>query len=541
MSGPKISIYSLDERSRNIVLGQMQCDREGRVCVEQIKALLSSCSDMGSELNKSLGMLEFLQKKSGGQKGVIEEAKSLQKSWEKEFKSIQSEFEHNIPKFSHKYYISEKVLEEKKRERKKIAAIRDKAQELKDKLEKVSKAGKSVQRGVQRSIVEYLTDGKDDRAHVREGNGHSGLLTGADGDDDRSHVRKGKDLSAWKSDIAADLGGVFSFDDIGEGPGGTGFDGTFKGTESVGSDGAGGVGFDGTGGMGFDGTGGRDSDSTGGMSFDDRKKAVRDELAGLLKPELPQELRNAVLLAVRRLDNISQLANLTNFESITVKKIFRDVKAWRMECERKEAEFAEAVIRYQVLCDMADRADERDRRFADKDELEAAVSELEAIIVRQKEQSYIADCVDEVMADMGYDLIGRREVRKKSGRQFKNELYQFGEGTAVNITYSSEGQISMELGGIAREDRIPDEEETAALTQEMEKFCGEFSEFEKRMKAKGVIVGDRIALMPPTAEHAAIINVNDYEVEAGKQITEMNAGTKRKKTTAGRKMHKEDE
>ena len=525
MSGPKISIYSLDERSRNIVLGQMQCDREGRVCVEQIKALLSSCSDMGSELNKSLGMLEFLQKKSGGQKGVIEEAKSLQKSWEKEFKSIQSEFEHNIPKFSHKYYISEKVLEEKKRERKKIAAIRDKAQELKDRLEKVSKAGKGVQKGVQRSIVEYLTDGEDDRAHVREGNGRSGLHTGLDGVDDRSQVRKGKDLSAWKSEIAADLGGVFSFDEIGEGPGGSGFDGTDKGPEGVGSDG--------TGGMRFDGT--------GGMKFDDRKKAVREELTGLLKPELPQELRNAVLLAVRRLDYISQMANLTNYESITVKKIFSDVEAWRMEYERKEAEFAEAVIRYQVLCDMADRADERDRRFADKDEVEAAVSELEKLIVRQKEQSYIADCVDEVMADMGYDLIGRREVRKKSGRQFKNELYQFGEGTAVNITYSSEGQISMELGGLAREDRIPTEEETAALTQEMEKFCGEFFEFEKRMKAKGVIVGNRIALMPPTAEHAAIINVNDYEVEAGKQITEMNTGTKRKKTTTGQQMYRSDE
>ena len=530
MSGPKISIYSLDERSRNIVLGQMQCDREGRVCVEQIKALLSACSDMGSELDKSLGMLEFLQKKSGGQEDIIEEVKSLQKNWAKELKSIQREFEHNIPNFSHKYVVSEKVLEKKKRERKKIAEIRDKAQTLKDKLEKVSKAGKGVQRGVQRKIVEYLTDGEDDRAHGQEGNRRGGLDTGLGGDGDRSHVRKGKNLSAWKADIAADLGGVFSFDDIGEGPGGTDFDSTFKGTA--------GVGFDGTVGMGIDGTVGTGIDGTIDMSFDDRKKAVRDELTGLLKPELPQELRNAVLLAVRRLDNISQMANLTNFESITVKKIFRDMEAWQMEYERKEAEFAEAVIRYQVLCDMADRADERGRKFADKDEAEAAVSELEAIIVRQKEQSYIADCVDEVMADMGYDLIGRREVRKKSGRQFKNELYQFGEGTAVNITYSSEGQISMELGGLAREDRIPNEEETAALTQEMEKFCGEFSEFEKRMKAKGVIVGNRIALMPPTAEHAAIINVNDYEVEAGKQITEMNAGTKRKKTTAGRKMHR---
>ena len=140
------------------------------------------------------------------------------------------------------------------------------------------------------------------------------------------------------------------------------------------------------------------------------------------------------------------------------------------------------------------------------------------------------------MKDMGYDLIGRREVRKKSGKQFKNELYQFGEGTAVNITYSPEGQISMELGGIAREDRIPTEEETTVLTQDMETFCGEFSEFEKRMKAKGVIVGNRIALMPPTADYAAIINVSDYEVETGKQITEMNVATKRKKAATAQQV-----
>ena len=50
------------------------------------------------------------------------------------------------------------------------------------------------------------------------------------------------------------------------------------------------------------------------------------------------------------------------------------------------------------------------------------------------------------------------------------------------------------------------------------------------MKAKGIIVGNRIALMPPTADYAAIINVSDYDVEAGKQIKEMSVSSKRKKT-----------
>ena len=79
----------------------------------------------------------------------------------------------------------------------------------------------------------------------------------------------------------------------------------------------------------------------------------------------------------------------------------------------------------------------------------------------------------------------------------------------------------MELGGIAREDRIPSQEETEMLTQDMQTFCGEFAEFERRLKAKGVVINRRIALSPPSAEYAAIINVSDYDVSEGTQITGM--------------------
>ena len=42
--------------------------------------------------------------------------------------------------------------------------------------------------------------------------------------------------------------------------------------------------------------------------------------------------------------------------------------------------------------------------------------------------------------------------------------------------------------------------------------------------------------MPPTADYAAIINVSDYEVETGKQITEMNVATKRKKAATAQQV-----
>ncbi len=49
------------------------------------------------------------------------------------------------------------------------------------------------------------------------------------------------------------------------------------------------------------------------------------------------------------------------------------------------------------------------------------------------------------------------------------------------------------------------------------------------MRERGIIVGKRIVLSPPTAEYAAIINVTDYDVAESTQITEMNAKEKRRK------------
>lgn len=479
MSGPKISVYDLTGWARRVVVGQMQCEQEGLLCGEQIKQLLAACSGMGKELDKALVMLGVLQRKYGGQEEMIREIQSIQQSMDQEIKQIQSAFSRNIPHVSPKYVISEEALDQKKRELEKLIAIRKQAQALKEKIDKAARAGKEAGKNEQKKMNQVIAD----------------YLNSGDGE--KPGALEGRDLTTLASSIAEDISGVFSFD-------------TFDVPEED-------------------------------HSFEDGKKSIRNELTELLKLDLSKELVNEIRNAISNLDSITQAGRLSTFDSITVKKIFRDLEAYQMECERKEAEFQEALLRYQMLCDMAGRTEEREITFATEDALDEAITEMEKIVVKQKEQAYIADCVDEVMQDMGYDLIGRRQVRKKSGKQFKNELYRFGEGTAVNITYSPEGQISMELGGIAREDRIPTAEETDILTRDMESFCSEFAEFERRMKEKGVIVGNRIALMPPTADYAAIINVSDYEVESGKQVTEMKVAQKRKKGAGAHQVLKRGE
>ena len=276
-------------------------------------------------------------------------------------------------------------------------------------------------------------------------------------------------------------------------------------------------------------------------SFEDSKAGLQIELTVLLRdPELSPEIIAEIKKAIISLDKIHQIEYLHSFDSVTVKNIFKKIDAYKHELEKKQAEFNEAYSRYKMLCSMAK---ETAATFEYSEEaftgMEEEIERLEIAIVRMQEQDYVSECVDQVMTEMGYDLIGSREVvKKKTGKRFRNELFTFNEGTAVNVTYSSDGQISMELGGIAREDRIPSPEETEMLTQDMQTFCGEFAEFERRLKAKGVVINRRIALSPPSAEYAAIINVSDYDVSEGTQITEMKSVDRKKKAAEKKVMRR---
>lgn len=275
--------------------------------------------------------------------------------------------------------------------------------------------------------------------------------------------------------------------------------------------------------------------------IEEKKKALHSRLLELLRGDaLPLDIAEEIKRAMVNLQRIGELQSLSTFDSITVSNLQKKVDAYKRDFEQRKAAFEELTERYKALCTMTGE-DAKALPFGGGAEAEIAaeIERLEGLLVRQQEQAYIAETVDEVMAEMGYDLIGTREVRKKSGKRFRNELFTFDEGTAVNVTFASDGQISMELGGIGREDRVPTEEETDVLTHAMESFCGEFAEFERKLRERGIVVGNRIALSPPSAEYAAMININDYDVRDDARIDEMNAGEKRRRPAEKKVMRRD--
>lgn len=212
------------------------------------------------------------------------------------------------------------------------------------------------------------------------------------------------------------------------------------------------------------------------------------------------------------LDTMRDEECLKNFEAITVQPLLTEYRKVVHEYETVSDAYLQARASYEALCQSA--AVEPKKTHCSKAGLEMLHTEIENLqqqLAEDDERAYISQSIDEVMAEMGYNVIGQRHIQKKNGRHFTNELYSYEDGTAVNVTYADDGKITMELGGLDTDDRLPDAAEAKQLCESMESFCNDFSEIEKRLEAKGVVLKSRLALLPPSEDYAQIINVSDYQ------------------------------
>jgi hypothetical protein len=261
-----------------------------------------------------------------------------------------------------------------------------------------------------------------------------------------------------------------------------------------------------------------------------------------LGSDCPADLKGEVFSATSALSRITSKEQLETFRFVTVKPLLQRIENARLRVQEQKSEFETLQSRYVALCSVAGVQPEA---FAVEINeamsiIRNEVATLEKQVITQTEQEYISNCVNEVMSEMGYDVIGTRSVTKRSGKRFKNELYSYGEGTAINVTYDFDGQIAMELGGIDRADRIPTSEEIDVLREDMESFCSDFKDFEERLKAKGVVIKSRVSLAPPTAEYATIINVSDYNITATAPVRAITVKGTCSKSSAKRTLRRED-
>lgn len=259
---------------------------------------------------------------------------------------------------------------------------------------------------------------------------------------------------------------------------------------------------------------------------------IKDTLHEIQSSNVSSDLQKEGIIILERAQRITDDSFIDNYYAMTVLPYIKRCKAYEEQIKEYGEEFDELASKHRYYSEYLGMPVISFTFSMDSlNSLRREVAELESQSAKIEEQQYISESLNQVMRDMGYNVVGSREVVKKSGRKFRNELYHFSEGSVVNVTYAANGQISMELGGVDTCDREPSEEESSVLCDEMVEFCDEFPEIERRLKEKGVVLMNRISMLPPAEEYAQIINVSDFNMTEKVDVLE----TASKKQTETRK------
>ena len=264
----------------------------------------------------------------------------------------------------------------------------------------------------------------------------------------------------------------------------------------------------------------------------ERINASQAVLLGFLESDyLPITLKTTIREALERLEKMPSSAASSYIEieiQPIIKRCQEHVKKWKKYGE----EYKALMIQYESLIALNHRESFIQTVPFDENavvHLRKLIAIEEQIALDAAEREYISDTLTDVMQEMGYTILGKREVKKRNGRHLSKRVFHYGEGTAIDITYADDGQITMELGALDKSDRLPSETETVHLLSEMEAFCEDFAAIETKLADRGVVLGRRISLAPPSVEYAQVINISDYALSGqDKRATEQRRTTKYK-------------
>ncbi len=157
-----------------------------------------------------------------------------------------------------------------------------------------------------------------------------------------------------------------------------------------------------------------------------------------------------------------------------------------------------------------------------------------------EEKRIVRSEIEEVMAELGYSIIGTRDISRKRPDNTVNTISEIvlagddsSDGTVINVTMM-DGQVVLETMAVDTVNRIPTEEESEFLEEEMENFCSEHAIILEKLAQRGVVL-KRGNWQPPSRKLARVLNINDFDrVENAKftTITEAKAKSDNQKLKA---------
>lgn len=267
---------------------------------------------------------------------------------------------------------------------------------------------------------------------------------------------------------------------------------------------------------------------------------INDSLSSVSTMLLSDELLDKFIALKEKASEIKDASYLSNFYQLVVRPFVEECTQYDKFYKENISVYEEYRTSYIVLCDELDLVPQELALSQEAiDFYKTKVKELQEIITKQKARETLMSIVNETMLEMGYDMIGSRDVVKKTGKKYHDELFSYGDGTAISVIHSSDGQMTMEIGGVDYGDRNPTDNEAKEMSKQMVSFCKDFGAISEALAQKGVDM-KMVSMLPPDEQYAMIINLDDYSIDRQvKTITEVQKNDK--KTSEEKKsMHVEE-
>lgn len=244
-----------------------------------------------------------------------------------------------------------------------------------------------------------------------------------------------------------------------------------------------------------------------------------DEIINLSTNEkLSASLKRSVLAVLDNLQSIKDIKQLKDYCLGVVGQIIYECENYLSEYEHRYERYEKLYEAYESLClilhrqpNMIDFSDEAIEYL--ENENNKLTCEAENLLERQ----YIATQFNEILKEMGYNLLGQKANSISKDVYYTNRLYSYENGNVASVTFSSSGQISIEIGSVDNVSRQPSKQEAIKQVKSMEKLCEDLPEIEERLAERGILLKQRIAMQPACEEVAQIFNGKDYNIKVEKE------------------------
>lgn len=269
-------------------------------------------------------------------------------------------------------------------------------------------------------------------------------------------------------------------------------------------------------------------------------RKINNALGALADMILTDAMLDQLHVLKSKTAEIKEASYLGNFYQLLVRPFVEECTAYDLFYKDHFAEYEEYKTSYEILCNELSLVPQVMEISAEGIEFyKSKTEELQEILLKRRTREMVMETVDKVMAEMGYDLLAARDVVKKSGKQYHDELFVYDEGTAISVVQSSESQITMEIGGLDYGDRMPTDQEAQDMSARMLSFCMDYDKITEALKRHGLDM-KQVSRLPADPQYATIINLDDYNVTGTVQtITEIRK-TREQNDTKKKELHAED-